>query len=397
MEGWTEPKRRELDFKQCLLYLLDHLILAIVVGVICAAALAAFGSSRSVKTDDPKKTYDNVVAVNRSAFYPVAGQTILNTEKAKINGTCIVRSEIYTDFSFCNIEGSTNADYNTLIYRFQQDSTIRFVSDKTLADIVRQINSKRYSAGQNSVTVETLRWQINAYYSGVNVLQFSVTDIDTQRALDIAGLLNEAFLEEAKNYEPIESAEIIEQPAVFFDNTSVSSKTTVSLTALVKYGIVGGALGVMLVFGVLIVLFIVKDNVRTLKDLDYLDLALYGRIPGKQSLRDPEYKRIAYNLILENSSEKILFVPVDKRTGVDELADRVSAELSAHKNSSEIIRAENVRSSPEALLTAASVDGIVLVATCGASAMADVEYSKAEMSRTGTEIRGVILVGCKHS
>ena len=396
MEGWTEPKRRELDFKQCLLYLLDHLIPAIAVGVVFAAALAIFGISRAPKAEDPKTTYNKIATTNRSAFYPVTGQVVQNTEKAKLDGTCIVRSELYTDFSFSTIEGSTNADYNTLIYRFQQDSVLRFLSDSTLADIVSEINSRSYTANCGSVTVETLRWQINAAYSGLNILQYSVTDVCARRALDIAEMLNNAYLEETKTYESIDSAKLIEAPAVFFDMTDVSD-SSVGMRTVIKYGIIGGALGVILVFGVLIVIFIIRDNVRTLKDLEYLDLDLYGRIPKKNSLRETEYKRIAYNLILENSSDKILIVPVDGKTNADELAENVSKELSAHKNTSQLIKAESVKKSPEALLTAADVDGIVLVATYGVSAMADVEYSKAEMSKTGKEICGVVLIGCKHS
>lgn len=396
MDSYTEQKGRQVDIKQCLMYMLDHLILALIVGVVFAAALAGFNYNKQKSSAKPMNAFNRIISNNRGAYYPVAGQTVINSEKSKIAGTCIVRAEIYVEYNFSSVETILNSDYSTLISRFHQDSMLRMVSDNTLADIASKINSRSYSDAENSgeLSVESLRWLINMTFSGANIMQYSVTDISPQRALDISELLKNAFIEESKSYETFNSVRVLEDPAVFFNDTD--TKHTVSLKPMIKYGIVGGFLGVMLVLGICFIIFIAFYTVRTAADLEFIGLGAYGLIPEKKRLRDAEYKRIAYTLILGNSTKKILIVPVDGKTDISEIVSNVSRELSEHKNGSEFIEAESIRQSPEALLAAVNADGIVLAATYGASSMKDLAYSKAEMNKTGKEILGVVITHCKH-
>ncbi len=395
MDGLVENKRRELDFKQCLLYVLDHCIVAIIVGVLFACLLSCYSYMNQKKNNDSEKTLKEIITRNKSAYYPNAGQVVKNTEKEEVPGTCNIRGDIYIDFDFKSIEGNSNLDYSSMVNKFQSDALSLFIRDTTIYKIADNINSSSYKNIKKSITADELRWLINLNFNGANILHYSVTDIDPDRALDIAKALNEIFIKENNSYEAFNSVKSLNEPSIFINNTNIEYKTNYS--TIVKYSVVGFVLGIIFAFGIYFLLFILTDRIRTVKDLEYFGVDIYGVIPCKSKQRDNEYKRIAYNLIAKNESKKIFLIPADEKTKIDAIADNVSAILKDNNNNSEFIKSECVKQAPEAVLNAQKTDGIVLVATYGRTKMKDIDYSKNEMLKSGKDILGAIIVNSKHN
>ena len=202
MEEWTSKKRRSVDLRQCFLYIWDHVVIILLVGVLLAGVLGGYRYFKVNKTVSQQQTFDSIVSQNRSNYYPTnSSDQTPNTESKKIDGSCLVRAAIFIDYDFSSIEGNSNIDFSSMVYRFQQDSIVRLISDHTLYTIANEINSRSYDIADETkdLTGEDIRWLINIRITGANIIQFSVTDINTQRGLDIAGLLADSFVEESKS------------------------------------------------------------------------------------------------------------------------------------------------------------------------------------------------------
>lgn len=396
MNDSFDRKRRTVDLRQCLLYILDHIVPIIIVGVIAAAALCGFGYVRTQKNSSSQKTFEAITAQNRKAFYPDGTGTVLNTERKKVDGSCIVRAEIFIDYDFSSIEGNNNLDYSAMVSRFQQDAIVRMVSDAALGRISDEINKGSYSGvdSDSKLTAESLRWMINTYFTGANVMQFSVTDISKERGLAIAELLCDEFIREGKSYETFDALRVLEAPAVFADMTDKTEGF--GIKSAVKYGILGGAAGVFLMIGIYLVIFLFTDRVRTSEDTDFLGITAFGRVPCKPEAREPEYRRLAYNLASAENCKKVLLVPTDPSVNASELADKVTEALKALKKDVRLTAAADIKSDPEALPKAAEADAVLLAASYGKTSLKDLEYARSEMSKTGKQLLGVVIDRCRH-
>ena len=395
MDELTEKKRRELDFKQCLFYVLDHCIVAIIVGVIFACLLSCYSYTNQKNNNNSEKTLKEIITRNKSAYYPNAGQVVRNTEKEEVPGSCNIRGDIFIDFDFKNIEGNSNLDYSSMVNRFQSDAISLFIRDTTIYKIADNVNSSSYKNIKKSISADELRWLININFNGANILHYSVTDIDPDRALDIAKALNEIFIKENNSYEAFNSVKSLNEPSIFIDNTNIEYKT--SYSTIIKYSVVGFVLGIIFIFGLYFLLFILTDRIWTIKDLEYFGVDTYGVIPCKSKQRDNEYKRIAYNLIAKNESKKIFLIPADEKTKIDSIVDNVSAILKDNNNNSEFIKSDCVKSTPEAVINAQKTDGIVLVVKYGSTTIKEFDFSLNEMLKSGKDILGAIIINSKHN
>ena len=395
MKTHEKKKYRELDFRQCFLYILDHIIVVVIFVIAFVSLILLYNYTKSNKKDDYKNKLTEIITNNKSAYYPVPGQTVFNTEKKELNGTCIVRAKIFIDFNFSSVEGNANLDYSSMINKFQYDAAALFLSDNALEKVCNLVNSKNYKNVDDPISTDELRWLINTNFFGANIFNYSVTDIDKERANDIANELSNIFIKYESSYEAFDSVKLHEGPFLYFDD--IGNNNNISIKSMAKYIIVGAVLGLVFACGILVLVFVFKDCIFTSSDLLYLDIDMYGSIPARNKYRDAEYKRIAYNLIAKNESKKIFLIPADEKTKIDAIADNVSATLKDNNNNSEFIKSECVKQAPEAVLNAQKTDGIVLVATYGRTKMKDVDYSKNELLKSGKAILGAIIVNSKHN
>ena len=92
----------------------------------------------------------------------------------------------------------------------------------------------------------------------------------------------------------------------------------------------------------------------------------------------------------------MLFVPVDPKTDISDMTEKVAQVLKSVDSDIVPVRVDDIKSSPDAILEAKKSDAVMLVASYGTTTIKDLEYAKAEMSKTGKDIIGVVIDRCKH-
>ena len=293
---------------------------------------------------------------------------------------------------FDNVIVSDNMDYNGLWGRFQTDATNTLLRSDVLNTVVTEVNSKQYD--DIELDAEQLKYMVYAYFGGANVAYISVTDVNKDRALDIANMLGKYFVQNASEMENVKSVELVGSPVFAYDTTEEAAEF--SIVDLIKFVIIGGVVGVVLACGLYFVLFIFKDAVRTSDDTEYAKVSTFVRVPSKEDRKEAEYKRAAYKISLLENCNRLLMVPVDTKTEIKDLFDKVAEELKSVKSNTKLVQTDDIISSPDALLEAKSSDAVLLVSTYGVTSVKDLAYARDEISKTGTEILGVIIDNCKH-
>ena len=105
---------REIDIKQGLLYLCDHVGIIILIGIVFAVLLGGYKAFDMNKPLNSTEVLKSIIEQNKAAANPAAGEYNYYTDREVIEGTCVVRSQISIDYSFDNVIVSDNMDYNGL-------------------------------------------------------------------------------------------------------------------------------------------------------------------------------------------------------------------------------------------------------------------------------------------
>lgn len=383
---------REIDIKQGLLYLWDNVGIIILVGIVFAALLGGYKVFDMNKPLNSTEVFKSIIEQNKAAANPAFGENNYYTDREVVEGTCVVLSQISIDYNFDNVIISDNMDYNGLWGRFQTDATNTLNRSDVLNAIVTEVNAKHYD--DIELNAEQLKYMIYPYFGGANVAYISVTDVNKDRALDIANMLGKYFVQNASEMENVKSVELVGSPVFAYDTTEEVAEF--SIVDLIKFVIIGGVAGVVLACGLYFVLFIFKDAVRTSDDTEYARVSTFVRVPSKEDRKEAEYKRAAYKISLLENCNRLLMVPVDTKTEIKELCDKVAEELKSVKSNTKLVQTNDIISSPDALLEAKSSDAVLLVSTYGVTSVKDLAYARDEISKTGTEILGVVIDNCKH-
>lgn len=392
MNSGVYEDEKEIDIIQGILYLWDHIGIIILVGIFMAAALGGYKAYGMTKSLNPTEVFDSIIEQNRAAANPAAGEYNYNTEREVIEGSCVVKSQIYVEYSFDNVLISDNMDYNGIWGRFQTDANNTVIRSDVLSAIAMKVNSKKYD--DIELDAEQLRYMISYYFGGANVAYISVTDVNRDRASEIINLLGQYFVQNASEMENVSKVELVGNPVFSYDTTEKATKF--SIVELIKFVIIGGIAGVFLACGVYFLIFVFKDAIRTQEDVKRIALDMFVRIPNKEANKEVEYRRLAYKISLLKNCNKLLMVPVDTKTEIKELCDKVAEELKSVKSNTKLVQTDDIISSPDALLEAKSSDAVLLVSTYGITSVKELAYARDEISKTGTEILGVIIDNCKH-
>ncbi len=396
MNDWvelTEEKERKIDIKQFFLFLLDHIVLILIIFVIFASSACGYAIYKHNKDTSLRKVLDSIIKQNQLALYPESSNAkiVRNTDLSRVDRSCIVKCSIYVEFS-----PQVKDDLSKMIARYQQDALLRLRSDSSFLSIANEVNSRDYENDKDTkeLSAYDVRWMFNSTFNGTNVIIFSITDVSKDRALDIASLIAEKFIEEAKSYDAFESCRVIDEPSVIYDSTS--NTKSISIKTLIKYVLLGGGGSVFIVFVVLLLYYIITDRVRTASDVDFVDYKTLARIPVKDDKKSSEYKRLAYTISLNEKYKNLMLVPADSKTEIDEIIENVSKELNELKKDIKLTKSVDLISSPDALLDSKDCDAIIIAATFASTPMKKLEYSKREIEKTGKEVMGVVINSCRH-
>ncbi len=159
--------------------------------------------------------------------------------------------------------GVQGADYQVSTYMLQ-DYQVLITGKNVTKEVVRQLNlgmSPEALSSKISVTAP----------EETRVLQINVTDTDPQLAADIANKVCEVAMQELKRITDADAVHQVYEADVPVASVSMSAKKAVLLAAV---------LGLVAAVGVMTVMFILDDSIRTEEDVErYLGLSVLGVIP----------------------------------------------------------------------------------------------------------------------
>ena len=382
--------QRIIDLKQLFLYIWDNFIIIVLTGLVFSGLFCSYKFYESKKPIDSDKVYNEILTKNKEAINPPAGVYNYTSEREVIEGSCVVKSQIYIYYNFDNYKNAEGIDYNSLMTRFQNDISNVMFSSNVLVSIADQMN-KKYSS-VNTINADDLRYMINWTFGATNTAAFSVTDINKDRAIDISKLLGDNITSRGVDLEVVDSIYVNESPSIYYDTTDM--KKSVSIVSLFKIGIIGAVVGLFMACGVLFCSFLFKYCVRTKDDVDLIHLNTFARISNNNE--NNEYIRMAYNISMYDKINNIMIVPADSITDISKMVEVMSSEFSNIKNDIELVQVSNINTSPDVVLKAKKMDAIILVATYGKTLMTDLEYTKSEIIKANKEILGVVIDKCKH-
>lgn len=123
-----------------------------------------------------------------------------------------------------------------------------------------------------NMTPEQLAGKINVTApDNTRVLQINVTDTDPQRAANIANAVREVAALQIKQIMDVDAVNLVYEAEVPSEPSSPNVKRNVALAAV---------LGVIVTIGILAVVFVLDDTIRTEEDVErYLGLSTLGVIP----------------------------------------------------------------------------------------------------------------------
>ena len=392
-----EVKERIIDLRQFFIYLWENAIIIIIVAGLCCGGLMGFSYKKqkdeiASTTAADKAVINTIITQNHDAFYGLSSDNKkVFTDAVPPANTYNSSARLYVDFNFSNIEGGENLDLSKILYSYQQDALILLVSDEALQNVIDKLDLHKYD-DMKAITPDNLKWLINKNFNGANVMQVIVSDVDNERAKLIADALIEEFVSRASGFSTIDSVEIIDTPSVPEEGMQpTATSTSIDKKKLLKYGIVGGVGGLILICGLFLLIFIFNDTIRNNLDASFAEVKVFATVSRKEKKRKEDAKRIAYNISLIGDDKKVTIVPVDKKSENEDLISSIKESLSEVSKNIKLDVVPNIKESAEATRAAVNSDAVLLVAKYGKTRMNDLIFAKGEMDKTNVDILGVVL------
>ena len=410
---------KEIDLVQLFYYLMDHIVIILLIGIVfgCLGGVYSFVKQKKaleiVQNEDisaDKLTLKEVINRNHDAYNNINGVTVSassNTPDDCYNAT----SKLYVDFNFSDFEGISDQNENSLMVGFQNDALQLLVSDDSMQEVIRELNLNNYE-DMSELTSEDLGWLVSRSFAGNNLLNITVTDVNKDRAVAINQAIIKCFINKAAEYDSIDEVKVVTEPYVSdkgmveyktitteqssIDTSSENVPTGISKRALMKFIMIGFIVGIFIICGTYLIIFIINDVIRTPYDINRLGLQFFGSVPAKNGNKDNEIKRMAYNIAALNNKDNVMILPVDEKTEISELNEVIIEELKTIKSNKTIISSQSIEKYPKAILDAKKADAVILVSTYGITNMFKTRLIVKDLKGAEVDLLGMEIVEAKH-
>lgn len=393
-----EVKERIIDLRQYFLYLWENIIIIAVVSILFAGGFAGYNYKKQKELINATSSVDrsilnSIISQNHDAFYSQnTNAPSPFTDAQPPANTYNSSARLFVDFNFSIIEGNTNLDFAQMSKQLQQDASLLLVSDEALNSVIEKLDLHQYD-DMSDITPDDLKWLVNRNFLGANIMQVVVTDVDADRAKQIAEAVVDEFIAHSDDISTIDSVEIIDNASTPKRGLNTSLQTSVDKKRLLKYAIVGFVGGLFIICVLYLMIFIFNDAVRNSLDVAFADMSVFGSVSRNENKKKEDIKRIAYNISLLKDIKKVVIVPTDKKAEKDDFVDQISTELANVKSDIKLERVENIKDSADATMVATRCDAILILVRYGKTRMKDLLFAKGEMDKTGTRIIGTIIRG----
>ncbi len=454
-----EVKERIIDLRQYFLYLWEHIVIVILVAGLSACSLfclkyvkekkrvegakaekAAFLEAEALKGEAVSKndySIDDLIDQNiKASRDPENVANVLNVQPM---GTYVVTKVLYVEFDFSDYEKLGSDDAATVIGKVQGDIINTFQSDTA-----EQKTIDSFMSDKEDVTIDRFKRLQAVGFVGLNLLKIRVIDIDEDRAVAVSDALISEFMQSYKKLKTVKSVKIADDsdsvrvvtgkdieerkddvkaydngdvfiiPAVTEEGEATVLKLRVQVPDVIKYGIIGGVAGLVLIMVIYLLIFIFKDAIRTSLDLNFAGLEQLGYVSGKKP--EEAYKRIAYNIGRMDKGSIVTVIPVDRYSEENGLFDKLSEELKAFGKNVKVLSGEqayidvtengdvktgesdivliaprNIKDYFDATLLAEKSDATIMNVTFGKTRMKNLLFAVNEVKKVDAKIAGAVI------
>ena len=242
------------------------------------------------------------------------------------------------DFNIDGFEDGEKLDNNNIITQLSNDACYLVVSESAMDRIIEKLDLRQYDDMKN-ITGYDLSWIVNKNMQGVHIMNITVTDVNAARAHDIAEAVAEEFMANAKSYGLVKDIKVIDKASR--DADVVIGKSALNKKGLIKKFIVGGALGVVMTVVILLIIFIIKDAVRTGEDIDFSGFERFGRFSLKRKVKEENLKKFAAGLDNPKYGKVISLIPLDKGGVSVDIVDGIKGAFEGIGKKAEVITSED--------------------------------------------------------
>ncbi len=387
-------KTKETDLVQFALYLWNRIVVVLIVAILGIAIVAGYNLKKQ-KSVTPvaqsRAVISSIVTQNRTAFFAPANQPQPYTYDNVPSGACYSNAKLFIDYNYNIFENSNILDTADTSKKLQTDIYLLLVSNTSLQDVINELDLASYE-DMAGITPDTLRWMISSTFNSSNIVEVFVTDSNPERAQKIAEAIINNFVVNSESIDLIDGVKIVDNPSRPIGGVDISTGyVPINKKAILKYGLIGFVIGLFIIVCYYLMLFIINDPIMNTERLVDSDVKVLGTISCKQTKREKDVKRIANNIALSFNSEKIIFIPVDKKTESFDYISDVSGALKEQHKTIDFSCVHPIIEDPDVILKLKDSEGIVLGVTYSVTRMNDLLFSIKEIEKTGKEFLGVII------
>lgn len=381
-----QDNNRKIDWYQFLVYLWENKWKVLITACLCAVCMIAWGNKRiHDNSANAGGSLSSIMNQNREAYYKMTDKSIF-TDAKKPSGTYNSYARVYIDFDFNKIVEKETFDYTQLTEAMGYDVWNVIRKADTLQHIIDALDLHAYS-DMKTITPDELSWLINSNLLGMNTINIVVTDVNPERAHDIAVLVVEEFLKNADNYLKIDGISTMDEPSM--PKEIEASLVKMTKKDILKYGLAGVFAAVIVMSLILLLFYIMNPKLRTAGDVAHLEWKIFDKIEKKDKVN--AYKRISYRLNALLGESNLIIADIDGKNDLNEMVDRIK-EVLHEEGQIQLMRVDNCTAIPETVKYLKDNDAILFTGTYGKTSLDDIDMVAALLSDVQIRNLGIIMV-----
>ncbi|HBE09565.1 MAG TPA: hypothetical protein DCY81_03365 [Lachnospiraceae bacterium] len=298
-------------------------------------------------------------------------------------------AKLYVEFDYSDLlinEDVDNLSFQEISKSYENDVCTIIKDGKLLSEVIEELGL-RNDEDMKDITPDNLQWLINRNFTGAHVMNVVISDVNPERAKKICDKVIEKVNKKIVEYPFVKSSEIISEGTLPENGyyTISTGRNSIDKKKLVKFGIVGMMIGIILAAAVLFVLYAFTDKIYSEADINDAGLKLTSGIRRKNI----DYKRLAGSINLYDA-EKVLLVSVDGKTDAKKDAEEISKELKALGSGVKLTGTGSFLDDTDALAKVKEYDSVIYLVKYGKTRLRTLKEAEEILSRSAKSL-GVIV------
>lgn len=383
-----ENNTKTIDIVYFLRYLRSKAVILLVSAIVFAGLIAGYSYKKqkgSVNKSE-QEILKSVMKQNHDAFFFT---NVKYSDAEKPEKVYNSSAKLYVEFDYSDLlinEDVDNLSFQEISKSYENDVCTIIKDGKLLSEVIEELGL-RNDEDMKDITPDNLQWLINRNFTGAHVMNVVISDVNPERAKKICDKVIEKVNKKIVEYPFVKSSEIISE-ATLPENgyyTISAGGNSIDKKKLVKFGIVGMMIGIILAAAVLFVLYAFTDKIYSEADINDAGLKLTSGIRRKNI----DYKRLAGSINLYDA-EKVLLVSVDGKTDAKKDAEEISKELKALGSGVKLTGTESFLDDTDALAKVKEHDSVIYLVKYGKTRLRTLKEAEEILSRSAKSL-GVIV------